>query len=64
MLVLTRKVGEVIAIGDSIHLTLLEVCGTKVRLGIAAPKNVTVDRQEVRARRIGHPRAAAEPAAG
>lgn len=38
MLVLTRKVGEVILIGDSIALTVVEVRGQEVRLGIRAPR--------------------------
>lgn len=48
MLVLTRKVDDVIAIGDDIRITVVEVQGGKVRLGISAPKDVVVDRQEVR----------------
>lgn len=51
MLVLTRKVGEAIIIGDDIHLTVVAVQDEKVRLGISAPKEVRVDRQEIYERR-------------
>jgi carbon storage regulator len=46
MLVLRRKVGERIMIGDSIEVTILRVQGGKVRLGFTAPRNVRVNRQE------------------
>lgn len=47
MLVLSRKRDEKIVIGDSITLMVIEIRGDKVRLGIEAPKDVTVHRQEV-----------------
>ena len=47
MLVLTRKPGEVLRIGDDVTVTVLSVRGNIVRLGIAAPKSVAVHRQEV-----------------
>ena len=47
MLVLTRKVGEQINIGDDIVLSVLEINRGNVRLGIDAPKSVRVFRQEV-----------------
>jgi carbon storage regulator len=47
MLVLTRKVGEEIVIGTDIRVTVVGIKGEKVRLGITAPKDVVVDRQEV-----------------
>lgn len=47
MLVLSRKKDEKIIIGDSITLMVIEIRGDKVRLGIDAPKEVTVHRQEV-----------------
>ena len=47
MLVLTRKVHQSIMIGDQIEVVVLEVRGEQVRLGINAPKNVTVHRQEI-----------------
>ena len=49
MLVLTRKVGETIVIGTTVRLTVVRIVGDKVRLGIAAPADVPVDRQEVHA---------------
>jgi len=47
MLVLTRKVGESIVIGQDIEVTVLEVRGEQVKLGIRAPRSVAVHRKEV-----------------
>jgi carbon storage regulator len=47
MLVLSRKVGEKIVINRNITVTVVEVVGRKIRLGIEAPRDVTVHRQEV-----------------
>lgn len=47
MLVLSRKKNETIVINDSITVTVIEIRGDKVRLGIEAPKDVTVHRREV-----------------
>lgn len=47
MLVLTRKENESIMIGDSIEVKLLDVKDNQVKIGIAAPKDVTVHRKEV-----------------
>ena len=47
MLILTRKLGEKIAIGDDITITLIEIKGTQVKLGIEAPKHIEIHRQEV-----------------
>lgn len=47
MLIITRKIGEVLRIGDAIQVTVLEVKGSQVRLGIDAPKDVPVHREEV-----------------
>ncbi len=47
MLVLTRKVGDSILIGDSIKIQVVKVKGCQVRLGIEAPKETKVFRQEV-----------------
>lgn len=47
MLVLTRKVDESITIGDSIVLTVLAIDGEKVKIGIAAPREMIILRQEV-----------------
>lgn len=47
MLILTRRVGEVINIGDEIEVTIMGTNGYEVKLGIEAPKNVPVHREEV-----------------
>lgn len=47
MLVLTRKAGQVIKIGDDVEVVVLEVRGEQVRLGIRAPRNVSVFRGEI-----------------
>lgn len=47
MLILTRKSGEEITIGDDIVIKFLEIKGTQVKVGIEAPRNVTIHRQEV-----------------
>ena len=48
MLVLSRKKGEEIVIGEEIRITVVEVRGDKVRLGISAPRCMRVDRVEIR----------------
>lgn len=57
MLILTRKEGEAITIGDTITITAVLVEGTQVKLGIQAPRDVTVHREEVWLR-INQPTAA------
>lgn len=47
MLVLTRKVGDVIAIGDDIKIVVMAIKGKQVRLGVQADKNTIVHREEV-----------------
>jgi carbon storage regulator len=47
MLILTRRIGETLMIGDRVTVTVLEVKGNQVRLGINAPKEVEVHREEV-----------------
>ena len=47
MLILTRKIGETIAIGDHIRVQVIEIKGRQVRLGIEAPADTTVHREEV-----------------
>ena len=47
MLVLSRKKDESIMIGDEVEITIVDVRGNKVRLGITAPKNIPVHRREI-----------------
>jgi len=47
MLILTRRVGETIVIGDDVIVTVLGIKGNQVRIGINAPKDVTVHREEI-----------------
>ena len=47
MLILTRKVGETLSIGDNIEVTVLEVRGGQVRVGVNAPRDVVVNRKEI-----------------
>jgi len=47
VLILTRTVGETITIGDNIRIHILAIKGTQVRLGIEAPKNMLVLREEI-----------------
>ena len=46
MLILTRRVGESLVIGDDVTVTVLGVKGNQVRIGVNAPKNVSVHREE------------------
>jgi len=47
MLILTRRVGETIMVGDDVTVTVLGVKGNQVRWGISAPKHVAVHREEI-----------------
>jgi carbon storage regulator len=47
MLILTRRVGETVMIGNEVTVTVLGVKGNQVRVGINAPKNVAVHREEI-----------------
>ncbi len=47
MLILTRRVGETLMIGDDVSVTVLSVKGNQVRLGVNAPKDVGVHRKEI-----------------
>ena len=47
MLILTRKVGESVLIGNDISITILRVRGNQVKLGVEAPKEVSVHREEI-----------------
>ena len=51
MLVLTRRTGETLRIGDDIEVTVMAVNGSQVRIGIKAPRNITVDREEIAVRK-------------
>jgi carbon storage regulator len=47
MLILTRRVGETLMIGDEVTVTVLGVKGNQVRIGVNAPKTVSVHREEI-----------------
>lgn len=47
MLILTRRVGETLMVGDEVTVTVLGVKGNQVRLGVNAPKSVAVHREEI-----------------
>ncbi|MDP9083817.1 MAG: carbon storage regulator CsrA [Pseudomonadota bacterium] len=51
MLILTRRIGESLRIGDNVEVTVMGVNGTQVRIGIKAPRDVTVDREEIAERK-------------
>ena len=51
MLVLTRHPGETVCIGEDVKFSVLDVRGNQVRIGIQAPREVRVDREEIRARK-------------
>ena len=52
MLILTRRIGETIVIDDEIKVTVLGVKGNQVRLGVVAPKEIVVDREEIAQRKL------------
>lgn len=47
MLILTRRIGETLNIGDDVQITVLGITGRQVRIGITAPKEVAVHRSEI-----------------
>jgi carbon storage regulator len=57
MLILTRRVGETVRVGNDVTVTIVSVKGNQIRIGINAPKNVTVHREEIyqRIQREQHP---------
>ncbi len=60
MLVLTRKIGEAIQIGENIRITLVEADGGNIKIGIDAPRNVAVHREEIYRRILEENRSAAK----
>jgi carbon storage regulator len=62
MLVLTRRLNQCITIGDDIEITVIEVRGDQVRLGVSAPRDVAVHRKEVYLQIQQENRAAAQSA--
>lgn len=53
MLILTRRVGETIRIGEDVVVAVLGVKGNQVRVGIEAPRNMSVNREEIHQRIVG-----------
>jgi carbon storage regulator len=60
MLILMRRVGETLMVGDDVTVTVLEVRGDEVRIGINAPKHIAVHREEIH-ERIRRERPSAHP---
>ena len=52
MLILTRKVSAAICIGDDIEILVMALRGNQVRFGVKAPRDVTVDREEIAQRKV------------
>lgn len=47
MLILTRKMGETLLVGDNVEITVLNIRGNQVKLGVKAPQDISVHRQEI-----------------
>ena len=52
MLILTRRTGETLHIGEDVQVTVMAVNGSQVRIGIQAPRNIAVDREEIAERKL------------
>jgi carbon storage regulator len=63
MLILTRRAGEAVRIGDEIEVTVMAVNGSQVRIGISAPRDIAVDREEIAERKRRDREAAGLPVA-
>ncbi len=57
MLILTRRPGERLCIGENVLVTILGVKGNQVRIGIAAPRDIAIDREEIHERKQADRRA-------
>ena len=57
MLILTRKVGETLLIGDEVEVTVLSMKGNQIRLGVKAPREVAVHREEIAKKLTSEPEA-------
>jgi carbon storage regulator len=60
MLILTRRAGETLRIGDNVEVTVMAINGAQVRIGIKAPRTVVVDREEIAERKRRDKEALAE----
>lgn len=60
MLVLTRRINQAIRVGEDVTVTILDINGTQVRIGISAPRDVAVHREEIY-ERIQHSQGTADP---
>jgi carbon storage regulator len=55
MLVLSRKLGEKIVIGENVVITVVKIDRNQIRIGIEAPQNIQVYREEIAPKRVNHP---------
>lgn len=62
MLILSRRIGETLNIGDNVTLTILGIQGNQVRVGVNAPKHIAVHREEIYERIQSEKRRQSEPA--